>query len=236
MAVEPARWVCLEVFGHRQHFGLLTEIEQFGAKFARIDVTCVNGHALHSPTYAGAAIFSITHLPGGEEEARRRTGAYGCEACTPGLALPGRVDDEDEDDDDDPHGLLEMAVAFAPTVCIGTYVVEMLLEQNNDESFSFRGPRAVVLGIENVKYDNPDDALDSLREMEQAEARNEELGERLAMASADELRTPLDLIDEVDRIFPGEPGRARELLAALREQVKAIAMRLPAVDNVEVTP
>jgi len=90
------RWVCLEVFGHRQHYGRLVEVEQFGAKFARIDVACTKGHPMLSPTYAGAAIFSITDLPGGEEEARRRTGSFGCahpecKAAVP--ALPSHADE-----------------------------------------------------------------------------------------------------------------------------------------------
>ena len=100
-AVDPVpdRWVCLEVFGHRQHYGRLTEVEQFGAKFARIEVTCANGHPWLAPTYAGAAIFSVTDLPGGEAAARKRTGSYGCPTC-PKAALPPWSEEQDHDPDD----------------------------------------------------------------------------------------------------------------------------------------
>ncbi len=40
--------------------------------------------------------------------------------------------------------------------------------------------------------------------------------------------SPLDLIDEIDRIFPGEPGRARELLAELRGAVERLEVDAPA--------
>lgn len=98
---QVGRWVCLEIFGHRQHYGRLIEVEQFGAKFARIEVTCANGHPMLSPTYAGAAIFSITDLPGGEAEARRRTGTFGCThlECKETRALPAYEDPESCDGD-----------------------------------------------------------------------------------------------------------------------------------------
>ena len=87
----PERYVCLEIFGHRQHFGRLVEVEQFGAKFARIEMWCAKGHPLPlSPAYAGAAIFSVTDLPGGRAEAMQQTGSYGCPHpdCTSTRALP----------------------------------------------------------------------------------------------------------------------------------------------------
>lgn len=85
-----ARWVQLEVFGRRQHFGRLSEVEQFGAKFARVEVFCLRGHLVFAPVYAGAAIFSITDLPGGEEEARRMTGTWECRVpgCSSALTPP----------------------------------------------------------------------------------------------------------------------------------------------------
>ena len=98
------RWVCLEVFGHRQHFGRLTDVEQFGARFARVEILCPKGHLVDAPTYAGAAIFSITDLPGGEEEARRRTGSFGCvhpECRAAAPALPSHADGLDEASDFD---------------------------------------------------------------------------------------------------------------------------------------
>lgn len=70
-APDPGEWVLLEVFGHRRHWGLLTEVERFGAKLARIDEFLPDGEApVATHFYAGGAIFSVT--PVTEETARAR--------------------------------------------------------------------------------------------------------------------------------------------------------------------
>lgn len=68
---EPAelvQWAIIEIFGHRRHIGRLSEIEQFGAKMARIDQPKADG-GFETLIYAGSALFSIT--PCTEEYARK---------------------------------------------------------------------------------------------------------------------------------------------------------------------
>lgn len=91
-ADQPAgEWVLLEIFGHRRHFGFLTEIGRFGSKLARID-EYRPGEDTPAAThyYGGGAIFSVT--PVTEETARAQSGFYAQPAC---LALPS-LDDDDE--------------------------------------------------------------------------------------------------------------------------------------------
>ena len=84
-------WVMLEIFGHRRHFGLLTEIERFGAKFARIDEYLPDeDQPFRTHVYSGGAIFSVT--PVTENTARNQSGFYAPPAIT---ALPS-LDDDDE--------------------------------------------------------------------------------------------------------------------------------------------
>lgn len=89
-------WVLLEVFGHRQHWGLLTEVERFGAKLARIDEfppDATEPTATHF--YGGAAIFSIT--PVTEASARQQVGYYR-PAAVQSLPPPEEPDFLDDDD------------------------------------------------------------------------------------------------------------------------------------------
>lgn len=92
----PGEWVLLEVFGHRRHWGLLTEVERFGAKLARIDEfppDATEPTATHF--YGGASIFSIT--PVTEESARQQVGDYRPAAVQslPAPAEPDFLEDEE---------------------------------------------------------------------------------------------------------------------------------------------
>lgn len=74
-AAPPAEWVFLEVMGHRSHYGLLTEVERFGTKLARIDI--FEGDAVEpskTHLYGGPSIFSIT--PATERLCRERSKPY----------------------------------------------------------------------------------------------------------------------------------------------------------------
>jgi hypothetical protein len=55
-------WARVEVFGHRRHVGIVSEVEQFGSKTLRIDVPGANGEAEVTFVYGGASIFSIVPL------------------------------------------------------------------------------------------------------------------------------------------------------------------------------
>lgn len=68
---QEGQWVMLEIFGHRCHWGFLTEVEKFGAKLARID--CYRPEEkepAETHFYGGASIFSMTQVT--EETARSR--------------------------------------------------------------------------------------------------------------------------------------------------------------------
>ncbi|WP_210208356.1 hypothetical protein [Rhodoplanes roseus] len=59
------QWACVEVFGHRRHFGRCAEEERFGAKMLRVDVPePASDVPLHvtwtTHYYGGGAIFSYT--------------------------------------------------------------------------------------------------------------------------------------------------------------------------------
>ena len=86
---EPAvgEWCIIEVFGHRSHYGLLTEVERFGTKLARIDIFGVGDadpRATHF--YGGASIFSIT--PATEESCRRWISRYEPKIALQSLPAP----------------------------------------------------------------------------------------------------------------------------------------------------
>ena len=81
---KPAElWACVEIFGHRKHYGRVSEVERFGTKLLRVDVPVNAGrlvgdrqivaHAeaaevFETHVYGGGAIFSLTPMT--EESAR----------------------------------------------------------------------------------------------------------------------------------------------------------------------
>lgn len=90
-------WAIVEIFGHRRHAGLCSEIQRFGAAMLRIDV--FPGEAaepIASVHYGGASIFSYT--PCAEAQARR--------IAQDALPLPTQLrieyDDGDPYDDGEP--------------------------------------------------------------------------------------------------------------------------------------
>lgn len=103
----PEIWACVEVFGHRKHYGRISETERFWTKFLRVDVPVQSeapllGEAAKFEThiYGGAAIFSITPMT--EEAARKWAGAERAHllpACRPLDRLPPPDPYEDDDDD-----------------------------------------------------------------------------------------------------------------------------------------
>ena len=60
MTNPQEEWAQVEVFGHRQHWGRIAEVERFGAKMLRIDVPTGDAGGFESVFYGGAAIFSVT--------------------------------------------------------------------------------------------------------------------------------------------------------------------------------
>ncbi|HEX3884768.1 MAG TPA: hypothetical protein VHW66_19095 [Stellaceae bacterium] len=74
-------WACVEIFGHRKHYGRIREIEKFGAKMLRVDIPVAAGAPLleegerfETFVYGGSAIFSVTPMT---EEAARKWADYG---------------------------------------------------------------------------------------------------------------------------------------------------------------
>src|SRR4051794_18070539 len=71
-APEPM-WGKVEIFGHRKHFGRLSEIEQFGTKMLRVDVPLAEPDKFATFFYGGSSIFGITPMT---EEAARQWAAH----------------------------------------------------------------------------------------------------------------------------------------------------------------
>ena len=61
-------WAVIELFGHQQLAGLVTEASIGGCSFVRVDVPEVNGRPAFTKFYGNGAIYSMT--PVGEAEAR----------------------------------------------------------------------------------------------------------------------------------------------------------------------
>lgn len=72
----PEVWACVEIFGHRKHYGRVKEVERFGTKMLRVDVPVAGaapllgeGDSFETFMYGGGAIFSLTPMT--EEAARK---------------------------------------------------------------------------------------------------------------------------------------------------------------------
>ncbi|MCC7208345.1 MAG: hypothetical protein IT323_13640 [Anaerolineae bacterium] len=61
-------WAIVELFGHTQIAGLVTEATIGGCSFLRVDVPAVNGRPAFTKFYGNGAMYSLT--PVGEQEAR----------------------------------------------------------------------------------------------------------------------------------------------------------------------
>jgi hypothetical protein len=106
-APPPEVWACVEIFGHRKHYGRVREVDRFATKMLRIDVPLSAGAPLLGEAetfetfmYGGAAIFSLTPMT--EEAARKWAQAERPKPYRPLDRLPspdgysGRYDDEEE--------------------------------------------------------------------------------------------------------------------------------------------
>lgn len=68
----PAIWACVEIFGHRKHYGRIQEVERFGTKMLRVDVPVSASAPLlgeeerfETFLYGGGSIFSLTPMTEG---------------------------------------------------------------------------------------------------------------------------------------------------------------------------
>lgn len=94
-------WAIVELFGHTQIAGLVTEATIGGCSFVRVDVPETNGRPAFTKFYGNGAIYSMT--PVGEEEAKmalvnimpRPVSTY----LLP-TAKPAESSGDDEDDED----------------------------------------------------------------------------------------------------------------------------------------
>jgi hypothetical protein len=102
MANTVIGWAHVEIMGRREHFGLVSEVERFGAKMALVQVPSIaNPGALADEfTYSASAIFCVSAMT--EEAVRERLQA---EYDWAHPALPAhdtlRPSDGDEDHSDD---------------------------------------------------------------------------------------------------------------------------------------
>lgn len=83
--VKAELWARVEIFGHRTHYGRISEVEQFSAKMMRVDVPTADG-AFETHIYGGAAIFGMQPMT--EEKAREEAAYYWPRPFHPTRALP----------------------------------------------------------------------------------------------------------------------------------------------------
>jgi hypothetical protein len=102
---QPATWACVEIFGHRKHYGRISEVEKFGAKFLRVDVPGMAAAPLLGEAetfttfvYGGSAIFSVTPMT--EEACRKWAEHERPKPMSEYRALPRPSYDADDDDDE----------------------------------------------------------------------------------------------------------------------------------------
>ena len=100
-AAPQSAWACAEIFGHRKHYGRISEVERFGAKMLRIDVPLAPAAPLlgedekfESFVYGGGAIFSLTPMT--EEAARKWAAQAGRSYGVVSRLPPPEYDAEDE--------------------------------------------------------------------------------------------------------------------------------------------
>ena len=82
----PEEWARVEIMGHRQHYGRISEAERFGSKMLRVDVPTEDPDVYETHFYGGASIFGIT--PTTEATARAYASRYRPAPYTPVNALP----------------------------------------------------------------------------------------------------------------------------------------------------
>lgn len=88
-------WALVEIFGHRQHYGRVTEVERFGTKMMRVDVPTAEPDQFETFFYGGGSIFSMTPMT--EDATRKWNERYRPRPYKPLSALPPpEVDHEDE--------------------------------------------------------------------------------------------------------------------------------------------
>lgn len=102
----PEIWACVEIFGHRKHYGRVREVERFGTKMLRVDVPTgpttplLEAERFDTFLYGGAAIFSFTPMT--EEAARKWAESERPKPYQPLSRLPSPDYYADDDDEDRP--------------------------------------------------------------------------------------------------------------------------------------
>ncbi len=103
----PDIWACVEIFGHRKHYGRVREVERFGTKMLRVDVPGLPAAPLLGQEecfetffYGGAAIFSFTPLT--EQSARKWAESDRPHPIKPFNSLPPPEHRDYIDDDERP--------------------------------------------------------------------------------------------------------------------------------------
>lgn len=91
-------WACVEIFGHRRHYGRISEVEKFGTKMLRVDVPAAEGAPLlghdeqfETFLYGGGSIFSMTPMT--EEAARKWAAGERVDTLTEDTSVGTPTDD-----------------------------------------------------------------------------------------------------------------------------------------------
>lgn len=94
----PEEWAKVEIFGHRQHVGRISEVERFGAKMLRIDEPTADPEVFTTHFYGGAAVFSVALVT--EAAAREWVARYRyVPPPRPALSVDGGDLDGDQEED-----------------------------------------------------------------------------------------------------------------------------------------
>lgn len=96
-APPPGTWMRLELLGHRTRCGLVTEVEQFGAKMARIDIFRTGDAApCLTEFYAPSAFYALGQTT--QEKARTwADNSWDLRNQLPAALLPSPADDDATD-------------------------------------------------------------------------------------------------------------------------------------------
>lgn len=91
----PEEWALVEIFGHRQHYGRIVEVERFGTKLLRVDEPTEVPDTFKTHFYSGGSIFSITPIT--EQTARSYHERYrprpeGARPIAPRQEAPGAAE------------------------------------------------------------------------------------------------------------------------------------------------
>lgn len=101
MEMSGSKWAIVELMGHRQVAGKISEVTQYGVTMLRVEVPSISepGKVFRTQDYGGSAIYCLTHCD--EETAMRFVRQTGWEQQTQVIGLLGKPEHDDRHAPDD---------------------------------------------------------------------------------------------------------------------------------------